>query len=286
MNKWPNLFIVGAPKAGTHSLYEYLNQHSEIFMSPRKEPYFFCPIMVPNEDKKSNPIRNEKEYLNLFKESKDEIFLGEATASYLGDPKAAQLIYEKNPNAKIIIIIRNPVERAFSSYWGLVKHGLKISFSDSIRKDFEKLKKDEISDSYLFAGFYFEQIKKYQEIFGKENVKIIISEEFRNNIEEVVNEVLKFLGLSKMSGIKKEIHGSYKIRKRQYLKPILGNKISTTIGKKIFSKNSREQIIDLMRPNRDRPEITIEDREFLKKIYVEDVKKTEKLLNQNLNWFN
>jgi hypothetical protein len=285
MNKWPNLFIVGAPKAGTHSLYEYLNQHPKIFMSPRKEPYFFCPIMVPNEDEKSNPIRNEKEYLNLFKESKNEIFLGEATASYLGDPKSAELIYKKIPNAKIIIIVRNPIDRAFSSYWGLVKHGLKISFSDSIRNDFEKLKKEEISDSYLFAGFYFEQIKKYQNIFGKENVKIIISEEFRNNVEQVVNEVLIFLGLSKLDNFDKEIHGSYKIRKRQYLQPLLANKIITTIAKKILSKNSRGKIIDSIRPTRKRPEIKIEDREFLKKIYIDDVEKTEKLLNKDLNWF-
>ena len=167
MNRWPNLFIVGAPKAGTHSLYEYLNQHPKVFMSPRKEPYFFCPIMVPDGDKKSNPIRNEKEYLELFKESKNETMLGEATASYLGDPKSAELIHEKIPNAKIIIILRDPIDRAFSSYWGLVKNGLKISFSDSIRKDFEILKMNEISQSYLYAGFYFEQIKKYQNIFGK-----------------------------------------------------------------------------------------------------------------------
>jgi len=285
MNKWPNLFIVGAPKAGTHSLYEYLNQHPKIFMSPRKEPYFFCPIMVPDGDKKSNPIRNEKEYLELFNESKNETILGEATASYLGDPKSAELIYKKIPNAKIIIIVRNPIDRAFSSYWGLVKNGLKMSFSNSIREDFEILKKDQISESYLFAGFYFEQIKKYQNVFGKENVKIIISEEFRNNIEQVVNEVLTFLGLSKLNNFDKEIHGSYKIRKRQYLQPLLANKFSTTIAKKILSKNSREQIIDSVRPSRKRPEIKMEDREFLKKIYIEDVENTEKLLNKNLNWF-
>ena len=158
-------------------------------------------------------------------------------------------------------------------------------FSDSIRNDFEKLKKEEISDSYLFAGFYFEQIKKYQNIFGKENVKIIISEEFRNNVEQVVNEVLIFLGLSKLDNFDKEIHGSYKIRKRQYLQPLLANKIITTIAKKILSKNSRGKIIDSIRPTRKRPEIKIEDREFLKKIYIDDVEKTEKLLNKDLNWF-
>ena len=134
MNRWPNFFIVGAPKAGTHSLYEYLNQHPKVFMSPRKEPYFFCPIMVPDGDKNSNPIRDEKEYLKLFEEAKNETMLGEATASYLGDPKSAELIHEKIPNARIIIIIRDPVDRAFSSYWGLVKNGLNISFQSLLGK--------------------------------------------------------------------------------------------------------------------------------------------------------
>ena len=284
MNRWPNFFIVGAPKAGTHSLYEYLNQHPKVFMSPRKEPYFFCPIMVSDGDKKSNPIRDEKEYLELFKEAKNETMLGEATASYLGDPKSAELIHEKIPDAKIIIILRDPIDRAFSSYWGLVKHGLKNSFSESIREDYELLKKNEISQSYLYAGFYAEQIVKFQSIFGTENVKIIISEEFRENIEQVVNETLRFLGLSELTDFKKEIHGSYKIRKRGYLQPLLGNKISTTLAKKILSKDSREQIVDSMRPFRDRPEIKTEDREFLKKIYIEDVEKTEKLLNKKLDW--
>lgn len=284
MNRWPNFFIVGAPKAGTHSLYEYLNQHPKVFMSTRKEPYFFCPTMVRDEDKKSNPIRDENEYLELFKDAKSEIMLGEATASYLGDPKSAELIHSKIPKAKIIIIIRDPIDRAFSSYWGLVKHGLKNSFSTSIRNDFELLEKNEISESYLYAGFYYEQIKKYQHVFGNDNVKIIISEEFRNDIEQTVNDVFRFLGLQELDDFKKEIHGSYKIRKRGFLQPLLGNKVSTSLAKKVLSKDSREHIVDSIRPFRDRPKIEIEDREFLRKIYDDDVRQTERLLDKKLNW--
>ena len=92
--------------------------------------------------------------------------------------------------------------------------------------------------------------------------------------------------LSKLNDFDKAIHGSYKIRKREYLQPFLGNKISTSIAKKILSKSSREQVIDSIRPSKERPEIKRKDREFLKKIYIEDVEKTEKLLNKELDWFN
>ena len=94
MSRWPNLFIVGAPKAGTHSLYELLKQHPSVYMSPRKEPYFFCRDIIADDDEFCNPIRDEKEYLKLFEDSKDEEILGEATVSYLADPNAAKRIKE------------------------------------------------------------------------------------------------------------------------------------------------------------------------------------------------
>ena len=106
--KSPNFFIVGAPRAGTTSLYNYLNEISEVFMSPVKEPGFFIP----------NDFRNfsEKTYLELFENVKDEIAIGEATAGYLGNEKTPFLIKEKVPNAKIIITLRDPVNRIFSHY--------------------------------------------------------------------------------------------------------------------------------------------------------------------------
>ena len=114
-DNWPTFFIVGAPRSGTTSLYNYLKTIPEIFMSPVKEPGYFIP----------NDFRgfSEKKYLELFKNVKDEIVIGEASAGYLASQEAAFRIKKEIPNAKIIITLRDPVERTFSDYLNNLRTG-------------------------------------------------------------------------------------------------------------------------------------------------------------------
>jgi len=134
MEHWPNFFIVGAPRAGTSSLWEYLKAHDEIFMSTLKEPNFFHNVLLKNKPQYS--ISNKKKYLNLFKDVKNEKAIGEASTTYLHDPDSAQLIHAVVPKARIIIILRNPIDRAFSHYSFHVKLGIQqIPFDKVIRKD-------------------------------------------------------------------------------------------------------------------------------------------------------
>ena len=114
MEKWPNFFIVGAPRAGTTSLYAYLSQIPGIYMSPVKEPEFFSPNRSTNDD--LIPIVNKNDYLTLFKNVKDELLIGEASTCYLEDPDSPKLIYNKVADAYIIILLRDPIERAYSHY--------------------------------------------------------------------------------------------------------------------------------------------------------------------------
>ena len=87
MDIWPNFFIVGAQKAGSTSLYEYLKNMPEIYMSPIKEPSFFSVKIIP-ENHPQEAIRDKKEYLKLFEKVKDEKIIGEASPTYLADPEA------------------------------------------------------------------------------------------------------------------------------------------------------------------------------------------------------
>ena len=103
MERWPNFFIVGAPRCGTTSLYEYLNHTPGIFMSKVKEPNYFSVSVTP-KIKLSQLIQDKKQYLSLFKDVKDEIAIGEASVPYLWDPKAPLLIHEAIPDARIIMI--------------------------------------------------------------------------------------------------------------------------------------------------------------------------------------
>jgi len=176
---FPNFFIVGVPRAGTHSLYAYLKQHSKVFMSPRKEPNYFCREIIPDDDPLKEPVRRESDYLALFKDVKNEVAIGEASAFYLRDSLAPELIHEKVPNAKIIIILRDPAERAYSHYLTLVKKNkTRLTFYQMIKNDMKKLEVGKSKAWILIHGFYYDSLKRYFDIFNKKNIHIIISEEF------------------------------------------------------------------------------------------------------------
>ncbi|MEX0656428.1 MAG: sulfotransferase domain-containing protein, partial [Nitrosopumilaceae archaeon] len=119
---WPNFFIVGADKAGTSSLYAYLMNIPGIFMSRYKEPNYFS-TMTFGDNHDLRPIRDKKKYLELFKNVKNEKIVGEASPSYLGDKEAPKLIHKVSPEAKILICLRDPVERVYSHYLMLDRLG-------------------------------------------------------------------------------------------------------------------------------------------------------------------
>ena len=123
MEKWPNFFIVGAPKAGTTSLYEYLKNIPGIYMPPIKETHYFSRIIVPDTISHFHPIRDKNEYLSLFENVTDEKIIVDDSPSYLADPEAPKLIHEIVPHARILMSLRDPVERAFSGYLPRVRRG-------------------------------------------------------------------------------------------------------------------------------------------------------------------
>src|SRR5579871_3433321 len=112
---WPNFFLVGAQKAGTSSVYAYLKQHPDIFLPAIKEPHFFSqvvpishyePIFLPS-------VLNEADYLRLYRDACGFSAIGDASVSYLWDPEAPQRIHARMPQARILIVLRDPVERAY-----------------------------------------------------------------------------------------------------------------------------------------------------------------------------
>jgi Sulfotransferase family len=111
----PNLFIVGAMKAGTTSLHNYLNSQPDVYMSPMKEPSFFTRIQPFPEPQYAGPvISSEADYRRLFESATSQRIIGESSISYLWDNRTASLLANRIPNARIIIILRDPVDRAYS----------------------------------------------------------------------------------------------------------------------------------------------------------------------------
>jgi len=202
-SRWPNLFIVGAPKSGTTSLYHWLKEHPDVFMSNVKEPMYMCGYEEafdgPDADILNDMITwTKEEYLSLFEDAGDVSYLGEASTEYLSSPKAPDRIRRRSPNAKIIIALRNPVDRAFSEHMHLVRDGLETeSFRDALKKEQERREKNwNPLYHHCRRSRYSEQIKRYKSNFKENNIKIMLFDEIKNNTKSVYKDLLNFLGLT------------------------------------------------------------------------------------------
>jgi len=288
METWPNLFIVGAPKAGTSSLYAYLKEIPGIYMSKIKEPNYFSGKTIP-DDNPLHPIREKKKYLCLFKGVSDEKILGEASPSYLTDPDAPKLIHQLVPNAHIIIILRDPVERVFSDYLMFLRLDvLKSSFHNEVKK---ALGKNNIFDEQgvrLQHSMYFENVKRYIEIFGQSQVKILIFEDFISDTKRTVEEVLKFLGIDySLENFSGEAYNQFVVPRGQVSQFIYKNRKVRKIAEKLFSTSQRKFLKEkFLVSKQPKPKIESEDRKILIDYYKDDVKKLQNFLNRKLPWEN
>jgi len=285
VDRWPNFFIVGTQKAGTTTLYEYLNEIPEVYMSPIKEPrYFNSEILFSN----ISVIKDKSEYLNLFRNVKDHKAIGEASSGYLRDPMSAKLIHDAVPKAKIIILLRDPIERAFSAYLMHKSKGVtKKSFHEIISEG-NKRKPGNSNEFrvYLLHGLYNKQVKKYYDVFGPNRVKVWIFEEFVKNHELIVREVLDFLGID--SNIPKNIgktYNEYGAPRGKISEKILGSKTVVRMVNKLvpqsFALNIRKNILLNVEK---KPTMLEEDRKALESFFREDVKELEKFLQRKLPW--
>jgi hypothetical protein len=219
----PNFFIVGAPKAGTTALYEYLDQHAQVYMSPLKEPNFFASeFRLDNFSEADRPgIQREmrvlqaylngdllekrfgglitawEDYLQLYRNTSNEIAIGEATPCYLWSKTAPGNIAEKIPHAKIIMSLRNPADRAFSQYLHMVTIGsFRRSFGDLISAGLHREHKY-FGPAWplLEFGRYYEQVKRYMHEFPKSQIHISLYEDLQLAPSRLISELFDFLGV-------------------------------------------------------------------------------------------
>lgn len=237
----PSFIIIGAARSGTTSLYNYLSQHPCILPAYRKEPTYFANLYH-----KKNMIWYRAHFPTfahkIFMEMKDKfqkVITGEASTYYLFYPYTAQRVNESLPSIKIIVMLRNPVDRAYSQYTQNKESGFEhLSFEEAIeleeerlKKDLVKLKEDHNYDSfelhkysYFKRSTYVDQLKIWAKYFQKEQMKIIKSEEFYENTNRIYNETLEFLGLSRfnLNDFRKYSHVDYKPMNPTTRKKLIG----------------------------------------------------------------
>lgn len=308
--KHPDFFIVGAAKAGTTSLYHYLEQHPQIYMSPVKEPNHFSTDtdigqLRPTALKRlkalkideflkgdmSNKIHrayitDRNQYASLFRLAPANKKTGEASPAYLYSKKAARAIFDYNPDAKIIIILRNPVQRAFSHY--LMDRKLAFtnkSFEDALQEDRSHTSRSWGSTSlYLDLGEYYEQVKRYTDLFSKENILIMLSEELRQHPEETISALYRFTGVD--DSFKPDLsqaHNKAAVPRNALMHQLLSfSGLRVMIRRNLkngFIKNGLRRIM-FGAPKENKP--SAEMTEQLKKYFHQDILKLSELTGKDL----
>jgi len=289
MNRWPNFFIVGVAKAGTTSLYEYLKDIPGIYMSPVKEPGYFSYITRSFKPSNTRWIQNTDEYLKLFDGVKEEKILGEASPGYLSFPKVAKEIHNKVPYAKILISLRDPVERIFSGYLMHYRLGnFQLSFHDQIEKVMNEKEETIWKPRWLNVSLYFEDVKRYLDIFGPKQVKIIIFEEWIKNPKDTINEILQFLEVNQVvTSFEEETYNPFVVSRSSAAKYIFKNRKITDFAKKHIPSSARRIFkYRILTKKQEKPQMTAQDRKILIDFYKDDVRKLENLIGRKLPWKN
>lgn len=266
----PNLFIVGVARAGTSSWHDYLKQHPEVFMSEEQRPNFFGEY----KDANSEYFNTEKKYLFLFKKVKNEKIIGESS-HLLGYLNAPLQIKKFNPNSKIIIILRSPIDVLRSA----IDAG---GFTDITSLLFT-----------LKELLYYDNLKRWIDVFGKKNVHVIIFDDYVKDTKKEYQKVCDFLGIdNKFQPEFRKLNYSSAANYPLFMKIIFSiwNKFPFAIRLRIKDRlgENRKKIQGYYRKidNHRKIESIIgeSDKKAIQRaFFLTDIEKTEKLLGRKLD---
>lgn len=194
----PNLFLIGHPRSGTGTIDGQLQQHPDIYMANKELHYFGSDLFY------NSPPRSLENYLQYFPEQSTTKYIGESSTWYLASQTAADEIYNFAPEAKIILSLRNPVDWLYSLHSHMVYAAYEDTpdFAQALAKEEERINGLLPQNAYPPMGVcykslvqYTSQVQKYWDVFGRENVLIILFDELKKNPKETLEKTLKFLEL-------------------------------------------------------------------------------------------
>ena len=203
----PTFLILGAMKAGTTALYRLLGTHPDVFMSPVKEPNFFAfaerdlnfqaPLDRRAEGINHTSITDWVKYQRLFADADPAQARGEASHTSLYWPDAAQNIHRYVPQARLIVILRNPVERAFSEYMHFRRDGEEPieCFEAALEAESDRIERNWAFGRYLDRGHYDEQLQRYFDRFPREQIRIVLHEDLCRQESHVLRDLWKHIGV-------------------------------------------------------------------------------------------
>jgi hypothetical protein len=294
----PNFFIVGAPKCGTTALYEYLRTHPNVFMPELKEPHFFSTDLITY-----HIVKSMKEYTELFAECTEEHQrVGEASASYLRSSAAIRNIREFNADAKLIAMFRNPVDMVYSFhsqllYWSEetvadFETAWRLQERRSQRLDLPRTCREPFWLQYEELGRFGTQTERMLSTFPRDQVKLILYDDFTTSPQRVYDEVIEFLDIphdhrtefprvnenkrARMTWLRNFVRKPPPVLRRAYhgLKGTLGGEAVGAV---------KQKIVDLNTARERRPPLSAEFRAELVDTFRGEVALLSRILNRDLS---
>lgn len=293
----PNFLIIGAMKAGTTSLYRYLKQHPQVFMSPIKEPNFFALEGEILDDPRVT-VTDLESYAALFDGVTDERAIGEASVRYLYAEKAAERIHHHIPEANLLVVLRNPVERAFSAYVYQFSRGSDLlpHFGQALEAESERIAQDfDCWWHYKSMGFYHRQLQQYYRYFDPQRIKICLFEDLCEQPDAVLTDIFDFLHIDpSFQPNMKQQHNTTRVPQNRFIHSFLTNPHPIKeIFKPLFNPELRYKIVKGLRqknltaaskvPPSHRPVLTSGIRQKLVNDYREDILGLQDLLQRDLS---
>jgi hypothetical protein len=302
----PNFFVVGVVKGGTTSLYHYLAQHPDVYLPPIKETNHFAAKDISEKhflkgygqdvnidlDKYINGgmketvhiahVNEDRHYEALFSKAGNEKAIGEISNSYMICPSSAKAIHDFNQEAKILVILRNPVRRAWSQFLMNLREAKSDAnnFIQELENDHGQSPKGwGVNHQYLELGNYSEQLKRYFDLFGRERVLPIFFEDYKKNPEEILTSVCQFL----------EIDGSFEfdfseksnasaLPRNPGLNRFLVNSGILSTAKKLTPKPLRQKLSGALYSDRNMPTLQEADSKWLRDYYQDEVGQLSELM--------
>ncbi|MBS0018680.1 MAG: sulfotransferase [Arthrospira sp. SH-MAG29] len=289
--KLPNFLIIGVEKSGTTSIYNYLNQHPEVYMSPVKETNFLEREWSLDDNRKPSRIDTLEKYTDLFKSVTNEKAIGEVSPNYLFKYKTSIPKIDKIlPNTKLIAILRNPVDRAYSDY---LMHIRDVIGGKNVPSLSAQATKNPITSFTIKKGFYVEPLMAFFEKFGRENIKVYWYDDLQESPVAFMQDIYEFIGVDKtfIPDTSRRAQQAA-VPKNQTVNSVLRtqNPVRKTVASilRLFLPEAtrqkiRDRLLSANYQGKSALPLTEEERQLLQNLYREDILKLQELLDKDLS---
>jgi hypothetical protein len=294
--RMPNFLIIGTARAGTSSLHEYMRQHPDIWFSPVKEPMFFAlegakpDFRGPGDDREINrkAVTDLAAYRALFAGANSRKAVGEASANYLYSEQAAQRIRHYIPEARMIAVLRNPAERAYSSFLYMIRDRREPlrDFAQALEQEDKRIAEHwEHIWHYAHMGFYSKQLQRYYALFDKNRIRVYLNEEMKKDAPGLLKDVFAFLEVD--DTFLPDTSATYNeggVPKRKLLNAVLTRpSIVKRLLRPFMPAAAMRFYTRLKHGNLDKPPLDADARARLVALYRDDVLRLQDMLGKDLS---